>query len=59
MKVMRLRKPGGLENLYLDDIAPREPGTGEIRVRVHATSLNYHDMPSSRARSRRPKVAYR
>ena len=43
MKVMRLRKPGGLENLYLDDIAPREPGTGEIRVRVHATSLNYHD----------------
>ena len=40
MKVMRLRKPGGLENLYLDDIAPREPGAGEIRVRVHATSLN-------------------
>ncbi|MCW8194780.1 NAD(P)-dependent alcohol dehydrogenase [Proteobacteria bacterium 005FR1] len=43
MKVMRLRKPGGLENLYLDEADAREPGPGEIQVRVHATTLNYHD----------------
>ncbi|MGL4542381.1 MAG: alcohol dehydrogenase catalytic domain-containing protein, partial [Polymorphobacter sp.] len=43
MKAMRLRKPGGLDNLYLDTLAPREPGAGEIRVRIHASSLNFHD----------------
>jgi NADPH:quinone reductase-like Zn-dependent oxidoreductase len=43
MKVMRLRKPGGLDNIYLDSIEPTEPKAGEIRVRLHASSLNYHD----------------
>jgi NADPH:quinone reductase-like Zn-dependent oxidoreductase len=44
MKVMRLRAPGGLENLELSDAAdPGAPGFGEIRVRLHASSLNYHD----------------
>ncbi|GAA5233012.1 NAD(P)-dependent alcohol dehydrogenase [Verticiella sediminum] len=44
MKTMLLRAPGGLDNLHLVDQAdPGQPGPGEIRVRVHATSLNFHD----------------
>jgi NADPH:quinone reductase-like Zn-dependent oxidoreductase len=44
MKAVTLRKPCGIENLAIveqDD--PGAPGPGEIRVRVHANSLNYHD----------------
>ncbi|MFN4141589.1 zinc-dependent alcohol dehydrogenase family protein [Aestuariivirga sp.] len=44
MKGIRLEAPGGLDNLRnvtLPD--PGEPGRGEIRVRLHASSLNYHD----------------
>jgi len=44
MKAVRLRSPGGLENLEQTDMPdPGEPGPGEIRVRIHASSLNYHD----------------
>ena len=44
MKAMRLRQPGGLERLEIFDLAEAgEPGPGEIRVRIHASSLNYHD----------------
>jgi len=44
MKAMRIRAPGGLDLLKLLDIEdPGPPGAGEIRVRVHASSLNYHD----------------
>src|SRR5690606_5074089 len=43
MKAVQLRKPGGLDNLYLSELDPGKPGPGEILVRVHATSLNYHD----------------
>lgn len=43
MKAMRLRKPGGIDQLYLGEIAARAPGLDEIQVRVRATSLNYHD----------------
>jgi NADPH:quinone reductase-like Zn-dependent oxidoreductase len=44
MKAVRLRSPGGLDNLEHTDIPdPGEPGPGEIRVRIHASSLNYHD----------------
>ncbi len=45
MKAIRLRSPAGLDKLEvvtLDD--PGQPGPGEIRVRVHASSLNYHDL---------------
>lgn len=44
MKAVKLRKPGGLDKLEVAEMedAPA-PGTGEIRVRLHATSLNYHD----------------
>ncbi len=43
MKAIHLNQPGGLDNLLVADIAPRDPGPGEIRVRNHASSLNFHD----------------
>ncbi len=44
MKRITLSKPGGLDQLHLDDASPPgEPGPGEMRVRIHACSLNFHD----------------
>lgn len=44
MKAMILDAPGGLDRLRLVDRPdPGVPGPGMIRVRLHATSLNYHD----------------
>ncbi|MDO6585232.1 NAD(P)-dependent alcohol dehydrogenase [Salipiger sp. 1_MG-2023] len=41
---MTIKAPGGLDNLVLKDAAaPAAPGAGEITVRLHASSLNYHD----------------
>ncbi|MBV6754541.1 NAD(P)-dependent alcohol dehydrogenase [Pseudomonas chlororaphis] len=45
MKAITLRQPAGLENLILTNLAdPGEPAAGEIRVRIHASSLNAHDL---------------
>jgi NADPH:quinone reductase-like Zn-dependent oxidoreductase len=44
MKAIALRSPAGLDRLELIDMPdPGPPGPGEIRVRLHASSLNYHD----------------
>lgn len=44
MKAMRLRHPAGIDNLRLEEMdPPGPPGKGEIRVRIRASSLNYHD----------------
>lgn len=44
MQVITLQQPGGLENLNVQQMdAPDEPMAGEIRVRLHASSLNFHD----------------
>ncbi|MEQ5803202.1 NAD(P)-dependent alcohol dehydrogenase [Halomonas sp. H10-9-1] len=44
MKVVTLKSPGGLDNLQMGEHeAPGEPGSGEIHVRLHASSLNFHD----------------
>ena len=44
MKAIELNKPGGLDRLQLvEHPDPGQPGPGEIRVRVHASSLNFHD----------------
>src|SRR3954467_1618766 len=44
MKAVRIDAARGLEGLDLVDLPdPGPPGPGEIRVRVHASSLNYHD----------------
>src|SRR4051794_29210847 len=43
MKLIRLGKPANLDKLQLASAEPRRPGSGEVLVRVHASSLNYHD----------------
>lgn len=44
MKGIVLHAPGGLDRLERVEMPdPGAPGPGEIRVRVHASSLNYHD----------------
>ncbi|WP_355659655.1 zinc-dependent alcohol dehydrogenase family protein [Halomonas salifodinae] len=44
MKVVTLGSGGGLDQLHVvDREAPGEPGPGEIRVRIRASSLNFHD----------------
>ena len=45
MKVMTLRVPASLDRLIVEDRAdPGEPGPGEIRVALHGSSLNFHDL---------------
>lgn len=44
MKLATLAQPGGLDQLRITDgPEPGEPGPGEVRVRIHASSLNFHD----------------
>ncbi|WP_338427216.1 zinc-dependent alcohol dehydrogenase family protein [Sphingopyxis kveilinensis] len=44
MRAVQLRAPASLDNLTLVDLAdPGDPGPGEIRVRLTASSLNFHD----------------
>ncbi|WP_045838064.1 NAD(P)-dependent alcohol dehydrogenase [Hyphomicrobium sp. 99] len=44
MKAIKITAPGGLENLALVDIEdPGKAGPGQLRVRLHANSLNFHD----------------
>jgi NADPH:quinone reductase-like Zn-dependent oxidoreductase len=44
MKAIRLEAPGGLDRLDQADLPdPGDPGPGEIRVRLHGSSLNFHD----------------
>lgn len=53
MKGIALRAPGGLDRLELIDMPePGNPGPGEIRVRLHASSLNYHDYGVASGRMR-------
>ena len=45
MHAIRLRKPGGLDQLEPCELPdPGQPGAGEIRVRIKASSLNFHDL---------------
>ncbi|HEY3695591.1 NAD(P)-dependent alcohol dehydrogenase [Phenylobacterium sp.] len=44
MKAMTLKAPGGLDKLVMATIPDASaPKAGEITVRLHASSLNYHD----------------
>jgi len=59
MKAMVVRAPGGLDRLELVDRPdPGQPGKGEIRVALHASSLNFHDygVASGRARAEDGRV---
>ena len=45
MKAIALRSPGGLDRLEMEDRPdPGEPGPGQIRVALHGSSLNFHDL---------------
>jgi NADPH:quinone reductase-like Zn-dependent oxidoreductase len=49
MKAITLAAPGGLDRLKLVDLRdPGSPAAGEIRVRVHASSINFHDYAVAR-----------
>lgn len=43
MKQIRRGDGKGLDSLVPADVAPRAPAAGEVQVRVHASSLNFHD----------------
>jgi len=44
MQALQLARPGGLERLHVVDIdGPRALAAGDILVRIHASSLNFHD----------------
>jgi NADPH:quinone reductase-like Zn-dependent oxidoreductase len=44
MKAIQLAKPGGLDRLHVVDIeGPGALAAGDILVRIHACSLNFHD----------------
>src|SRR5262249_32262728 len=51
MRGIKLGPPGrGLQRLQWTDLPdPDEPAANEIRVRVHASSLNYHDYHVSKS----------
>jgi NADPH:quinone reductase-like Zn-dependent oxidoreductase len=55
MKGIKLGPPGGgLERLQWTDLPePADPGPDEIRVRLHASSLNYHDYHVSKSEDAR------
>lgn len=43
MRAIRLKSPAGLDNLTLGTAESGACGPDDIRVRLHASSLNYHD----------------
>lgn len=43
MKALVVKSPGGLDKLELIEKTMPEPQAGEVLVRWHATSLNFHD----------------
>jgi NADPH:quinone reductase-like Zn-dependent oxidoreductase len=44
MRAIQVRQPGGLDKLEVVSLRePSNPGKGEMLVRFHASSLNYHD----------------
>ena len=45
MRAAAVRAPGGLDRIEISERAdPGDPGPGEVRVAIHANSLNYHDL---------------
>ena len=48
MRAVRITEPGGPDVLRLGDVDIRDPGAGEVRVRVHATAVNRADLMQRR-----------
>ena len=44
MRAMRVHRPGGPEDLSLDEVPIPEPGPGQARVRVAYAGVNYIDV---------------
>ncbi|MAD43856.1 MAG: NAD(P)-dependent alcohol dehydrogenase [Oceanospirillaceae bacterium] len=45
MKAITLKQPGGLDHICVSELPdPGQPGRGEIRVAIKASSLNFHDL---------------
>ena len=45
MKAMTIGAPAGLDRIAQEERPdPGDPGPGEIRIRLHGSSLNYHDL---------------
>lgn len=42
-RAILLAPPGGFDRVSVTQLETRSPGPDEIRVRLHASSLNYHD----------------
>ena len=47
LRAVRIREPGGVEVLDLGEVSLRDPGPGEVRVRVAAAGLNPDDVNSA------------
>lgn len=43
MRAVRLKAPGGIDNLFVSNAEPGPVGPHDVAVRLHASSLNYHD----------------
>ncbi|MBB3034111.1 zinc-dependent alcohol dehydrogenase family protein [Alteriqipengyuania lutimaris] len=44
MKAVKVRNPASLDSLDVVEMdEPRDPAAGEIKVKLHASSLNFHD----------------
>ncbi len=44
VRAVVVREAFGLDNLHLQEQSKPEPGPGQLRMRVHAASLNYRDL---------------
>ena len=43
IKAIKLKKPAGLDQFEVEDVTLPQVTRGDIRVRLHASSLNVHD----------------
>jgi NADPH:quinone reductase-like Zn-dependent oxidoreductase len=43
IRAIRLRQPASIDALFMGECAAPAPGPGELRVRIHAASLNFRD----------------
>ena len=44
MRQIQIQKPGGLENLKLENVDSPNLASDEVLMKIHASSLNYHDL---------------
>ena len=57
MRAVVYREPGSSDVLRLEERTPREPGPGEVRVRVHVSGVNPTDWKSRQGAGLSPSAA--